>query len=229
MRDYPQNVIAVNHVEPVPRRVRAVLAGRTVVDTSRARYVWEHPYYPQYYVPLADVADGTLVDEGTAEETPRGTCGISAWRERASDGHAPPRCSPPPRSRASTTPSASSGPRSTPGSRRTSASSSIHGALHARSTRIRSTRTPARGVQGRRARRVLLARHVLRDRPPDPLRPEPDRRRLHPPRPVGDGHVLPLQGHHERVLVGAASTAGSIPTSPGPTASPLARCSPSRA
>ncbi len=72
MRDFPQNLASVNHVEPAPRRVRAVLAGRTVVDTTAARYVWEHPYYPQYYVPLADVTADALVDEGTTEETPRG-------------------------------------------------------------------------------------------------------------------------------------------------------------
>jgi uncharacterized protein (DUF427 family) len=72
VRDFPQNLASVNHVEPAPRRVRAVLAGRTVVDTTAARYVWEHPPYPQYYVPLADVAADALVDEGTTEETPRG-------------------------------------------------------------------------------------------------------------------------------------------------------------
>ena len=62
MRDYPEAITAPDHVEPVPRRVRAVLAGTTVVDTTRARYVWEWPPYPQYYVPLADVRKGVLVD-----------------------------------------------------------------------------------------------------------------------------------------------------------------------
>jgi len=70
--DYPSKLVTADHTEPVPRRIRAVLGGRTVVDTVQARYVWETPAYPQYYVPLADVADGVLVEEGTTEETSRG-------------------------------------------------------------------------------------------------------------------------------------------------------------
>jgi uncharacterized protein (DUF427 family) len=70
--DYPSKLVTADHTEPVPRRIRAVLAGQTVVDTVRARYVWEHPAFPQYYIPLADVLDGVLVDEGTTEETTRG-------------------------------------------------------------------------------------------------------------------------------------------------------------
>jgi uncharacterized protein (DUF427 family) len=70
--DYPAPPVPANHVEPVPRRVRAFLGGRTIVDTTRARYVWEWPAFPQYYVPLADVRRDVLVDEGTTEETPRG-------------------------------------------------------------------------------------------------------------------------------------------------------------
>ncbi len=65
MRDYPQSLAPVGHVEPVPRRVRALVAGRTVLDTTAARYAWEWPNYPQYYVPLADVMPGVLVDEET--------------------------------------------------------------------------------------------------------------------------------------------------------------------
>ncbi len=68
MRDYPQSIAPVGHVEPVPRRVRARLAGRTVLDTSSARYAWEWANYPQYYVPLADVTPGVLVDEGAEED-----------------------------------------------------------------------------------------------------------------------------------------------------------------
>jgi uncharacterized protein (DUF427 family) len=52
--------------------VRALLAGRTVLDTTAARYAWEWPPYPQFYVPLDDVADGVLVDEGVEEDRPLG-------------------------------------------------------------------------------------------------------------------------------------------------------------
>ena len=68
VRNYPQSVTPAGLVEPVPRRVRAILAGRTVLDTTAARYAWEWPNYPQYYVPLADVAPDVLVDEGAEEE-----------------------------------------------------------------------------------------------------------------------------------------------------------------
>lgn len=72
MRDYPQ-MTSVEQVEPVPRRVRGVLAGRTVFDTTHARYVWEWPNYPQYYIPLADVDPHTLVDEDHPQKLRRGT------------------------------------------------------------------------------------------------------------------------------------------------------------
>jgi len=73
MRDFPQAIMPEGHVEPVPRRVRATLAGRTVVDTLRASYVWEWPFYPQYYVPVADVDPDALVDEGADQHLRRGT------------------------------------------------------------------------------------------------------------------------------------------------------------
>src|SRR5580700_231021 len=41
VNDYPATMTQTNQVEPVPRRVRAVLAGETVFDTTRALYVWE--------------------------------------------------------------------------------------------------------------------------------------------------------------------------------------------
>jgi uncharacterized protein (DUF427 family) len=63
LHDYPQAIAPVKHVEPVPRRIRAFLDGRVVVDTTSALYVWELSYFPQYYVPVADVDAGVLVDE----------------------------------------------------------------------------------------------------------------------------------------------------------------------
>lgn len=60
--DYPQMAAARGRVEPAPRRVRGYLGDRLVFDTTTARYVWEVPYYPQYYIPLADVRTDDLVD-----------------------------------------------------------------------------------------------------------------------------------------------------------------------
>ena len=72
MIDYPAMITPINHVEPVPRRLRAVLAGETVLDTTRGLYVWELAFYPQYYVPLADVRQEFLVTEGFRQHSPRG-------------------------------------------------------------------------------------------------------------------------------------------------------------
>ena len=76
MNDYPGAIARVDQVEPVPRRIRAALGGRVVLDTTRAVYLWEWPPYPQYYVPLADVADGVLVDTGETEQHERGTARV---------------------------------------------------------------------------------------------------------------------------------------------------------
>jgi uncharacterized protein (DUF427 family) len=73
VNDYPQAIVNANHVEPVPRRIRATLQGVVVVDTSNARYVWEWPYYPQYYIPIGDIDPGILIDEGHEEHLRLGT------------------------------------------------------------------------------------------------------------------------------------------------------------
>jgi uncharacterized protein (DUF427 family) len=72
LSDHPAAIVPVNHVEPVPRRIRALLEGLTVVDTVRALYVWEWPHYPQYYIPVADVSPGVLASEGVTQHSPRG-------------------------------------------------------------------------------------------------------------------------------------------------------------
>jgi uncharacterized protein (DUF427 family) len=68
---YPQAIIPVGHVEPVPRRVRAVRDGEVVLDTMRALYVWEFPPYPQYYFPL-DQVDPALLEAVASAATVHG-------------------------------------------------------------------------------------------------------------------------------------------------------------
>jgi uncharacterized protein (DUF427 family) len=58
--DYPQLIVPVGHVEPVPRRIRAYRGAALVIDTIRAKYVWERSNYPQYFVPLDDVDQSAL-------------------------------------------------------------------------------------------------------------------------------------------------------------------------
>ena len=72
-RAYPAAPVDAGHVEPCPRRVRATLGGRTVFATSAARYVWEWPYYPQYYIPVEDVDLDLLVDEKVEQHLRHGT------------------------------------------------------------------------------------------------------------------------------------------------------------
>jgi uncharacterized protein (DUF427 family) len=66
-------ITPVNHVEPVPRRVRAELGGQVVLDTTRALYLWEWPFYPQFYIPADDVDPDVLVDEDRTHRMSRGT------------------------------------------------------------------------------------------------------------------------------------------------------------
>jgi uncharacterized protein (DUF427 family) len=60
--DYPQMAAVRGRIEPGPRRVRGFLGSELVFDTISARYVWEVPYYPHYYVPRSDVRADVLRD-----------------------------------------------------------------------------------------------------------------------------------------------------------------------
>jgi uncharacterized protein (DUF427 family) len=57
-------------VEQGAKRVRAYLGGQVVADTTRPRLVWEVPYYPAYYFPLADVRTDLLVATATVTHSP---------------------------------------------------------------------------------------------------------------------------------------------------------------
>ena len=58
--DYPRPP----RVEPSPRRIRVVLGGETIVDSTRAQRVLETSHPPVYYVPLEDVTPGVLEPAG---------------------------------------------------------------------------------------------------------------------------------------------------------------------
>jgi uncharacterized protein (DUF427 family) len=61
-------------VEPATKRVRIMLGGVVVADTTAAIYVWENPSFPQYYIPLGDIAPGALKETGNTSRSPsRGT------------------------------------------------------------------------------------------------------------------------------------------------------------
>jgi uncharacterized protein (DUF427 family) len=60
-------------IEPGTKRVRAYLGGELVADTARPTLVWEVPYYPTYYFPVADVRTELLeAGDGVAHSPSRG-------------------------------------------------------------------------------------------------------------------------------------------------------------
>ena len=90
MSRYPQAITNTDHVEPVPRRIRAELAGRMVLDSTRVLYLWEWPHYPQFHIPADDVDPDALVDEQRTHQLRRGKVGTVGLRvgdaHRASAG-----------------------------------------------------------------------------------------------------------------------------------------------
>ena len=47
-------------LEKTPRRVRGLYNGLYIFDTTEALYVWEHPYFPQFYVATSAIKEGTV-------------------------------------------------------------------------------------------------------------------------------------------------------------------------
>jgi uncharacterized protein (DUF427 family) len=56
-------------IERSPKRIRVYLGGQLVADSRAATLVWESPYYPTYYLPLADVR-ATLEPAGPGTRSP---------------------------------------------------------------------------------------------------------------------------------------------------------------
>jgi uncharacterized protein (DUF427 family) len=57
-------------IEDGAKRVRVMLGGTVVADSTAVKLVWEKPYYPTYYFPAADVATELLVDTGDVDRVP---------------------------------------------------------------------------------------------------------------------------------------------------------------
>lgn len=49
---------------PTPRLVQILFNGTYIVRTTSACYVWEHPYYPYFYVPYADLLESSQASHG---------------------------------------------------------------------------------------------------------------------------------------------------------------------
>ncbi|KAL0579054.1 hypothetical protein V5O48_002947 [Marasmius crinis-equi] len=50
------------HIEPCLKGVRALFGGAFIVDTRKAKLVWEHPYYPFFYFPREEIPQKYLKD-----------------------------------------------------------------------------------------------------------------------------------------------------------------------
>lgn len=87
MTTYPEPLVPADGMAPVPRRLRGLLGEAYVFDTEAGRYVWEFPPYPQYYIPLADVDQGLLINEQRSKRTPRGTAAF--WGLRVGETERP--------------------------------------------------------------------------------------------------------------------------------------------
>ena len=70
--------MARTRTEDCPKRVRAMLDGNVVVDSTHASYVWEGPNYPVYGFPADDVRLDVL-PEAAWEETAGGLIRVD-WR-----------------------------------------------------------------------------------------------------------------------------------------------------
>jgi uncharacterized protein (DUF427 family) len=57
-------------IEPTAKRVRVYLGGVAVADSARPLLVWEVPYYPAYYFPVADVRMDLLEADGEVAHSP---------------------------------------------------------------------------------------------------------------------------------------------------------------
>ncbi len=76
-------------VEPSRKRVRAILGGEVIVDSTRPLLVWEIPYYPTYYFPRADVNIDALVDSGDTKKSPsRGVATLYRVKAGGQEGSA---------------------------------------------------------------------------------------------------------------------------------------------
>src|ERR1039457_3046723 len=55
--------------EPGRKRVRVYLTGELVADTKHPVLVWEWPYFPVYYIPVADIR-AELIASGATDHSP---------------------------------------------------------------------------------------------------------------------------------------------------------------
>lgn len=48
-------VLSYPSIQDSPKRIRVLFAGQFIADTTKAKLVWEHPYYPAYFFPQSAI------------------------------------------------------------------------------------------------------------------------------------------------------------------------------
>lgn len=51
-------------VLPTPRKIQVLFNGAYIIKTTKASFVWEHPYYPQLYFPRTELEREEAACEG---------------------------------------------------------------------------------------------------------------------------------------------------------------------
>lgn len=59
-------------MQSTPRRVRGLLNGKYAFDTINAFHIWEHPYYPQFYVPVSSFTPDAKITKTSAVDGTNG-------------------------------------------------------------------------------------------------------------------------------------------------------------
>jgi uncharacterized protein (DUF427 family) len=77
----------VLRIEPCPRRVRAVLAGRTVADSVDVKYLFERDHLPVNYFPVGDVDFSVLERSDKSTHCPH-KGGATYWSVQVGETHA---------------------------------------------------------------------------------------------------------------------------------------------
>ena len=77
-------------VLPTLRLVQLRFNGLIILKTTNAQYIWEHPYYPQFYLPKSELLSNSRhiplqVHEGEALHSEDGTLIGNQWTIRVAD------------------------------------------------------------------------------------------------------------------------------------------------
>ena len=215
MSGYPQAIVPVDHVEPVPRRIRAELGGRVVLDTTHALYLWEWPR-----IRSSSSRRATSTPTCSSTRSTSATCaagGSRAWAARRRRGARRARAGGTwsPAIPASSTRSASTGTALDAWYEEDEQVFVHPRNPYSRVDALRSARDRARRARRPGPRGVLLAGHGLRDRAADALLPRSHRRSTSPPASDRHRDRLPVQGPDDRLLVGADRRGAATRISPG--------------